>query len=99
MAWNSLSGKFWHSLNSSLAQPLSIIFKKSFTTDILLECWKKSIVSPVYKKGNPPLATNYRPIALTSIACKAMEALIKDVLLKHLTSKNLLSKQQHVFFL
>ena len=88
---DGLLGKFWHSLNSSLAQPLSIIFKKSFTTSILSECWKKSVVRHVYKKGDLTLATNHRPIAVTSIAFKIMEALIKDALIKHLMSKTLLS--------
>ena len=55
---NSLPSKFCHSLNSSFAQPLSVMFKKSFRTDILPDCWKKSIVSPVYKKRDPTFATN-----------------------------------------
>ena len=61
------------------------------------DCWKKSIEDSVYKKGDPTLAKNYWPIALTSIVCKTIEALIKNALLKHLMSKNLLSKQQHGF--
>ena len=72
---------------------MSIIFKKSLTTGVLPGCWKKSVVNHVYKKGDPTLATYYRQIALISIACKTMEALIKDALLKHLTSKNLLYEQ------
>ena len=87
---DGLPGKFWHSLNSSLAQPLSILLKKFFTTGILPDCWKKFIINSVYKKGDSTLATNYRPIALTSIVRKTIEALIKDALLKHLTSKNVI---------
>ena len=37
---DGLPGIFWHSLNLSEAQPLPIIFKKSFTTGICLTVGK-----------------------------------------------------------
>ena len=40
---------------------------------------------------------NYRPISLTCIMCKLMEAIVKDHVMKYLLSKGLLSKEQHAF--
>jgi hypothetical protein len=56
-----------------------------------------SFISPVFKKGNPANANNYRPIALTSVMCKLMEVLIKDQIVQFLINKGLLSKSQHAF--
>ena len=55
---------------------------------------KSANVSPIYKKGSKNKAENYRPISLTSIICKIMESFIKERLVAHLTSNNLLSSKQ-----
>jgi hypothetical protein len=59
--------------------------------------WKSAIVTPVFKKGLSSDPSNYRPISLTSSACKILESIIKDHILDHLLSNNLLSKQQYGF--
>ena len=43
------------------------------------------------------LASNYRPISLTSIACKIMESVVRDALLTHLNTHKLISVDQHGF--
>jgi len=50
-----------------------------------------------FKKGNPCLVQNYRPISLTSTLSKVMESVIKDHMLSHLNKYNLLNKNQHGF--
>jgi len=40
---------------------------------------------------------NYRPVSLTSILCKVMEGLIREVMMQYLVSNNLLAPQQHGF--
>ena len=56
-----------------------------------------SVISPVFKKRDPTLASNYRPISLTSIACKVMESIVRDALLLHLGNNNLINPDQHGF--
>ncbi len=90
-------GKFWHSLHSTLASPLSIIFNMSFITGCLPSCWKHSVITPVFKKGDPTSPSNYRPISLTSIACKVMESAVRDALLAHFERNKLLNPDQHGF--
>ena len=64
---------------------------------ILPQDWKNAFVSPIFKKGARNLAENYRPISLTSIACKLMEKFVKDAVLTYLVEHNLLSKKQFGF--
>ena len=91
-------GIFWHSLHSDIALPLSLIFNKSFSSGCLPSCWKHSVITPIFKKGDPTMAANYRPISLTSIPCKVMESIVREALLDHLTINNFLSPDQHGFF-
>ena len=43
------------------------------------------------------LACNYRPISLTSIIGKLMETILRDQIVKHLESYNLINDSQHGF--
>ena len=40
---------------------------------------------------------NYRPVSLTSVACKMMEKLVRNKVITHMTRNNLLSSLQHGF--
>ena len=59
--------------------------------------WKKAIITPKFKKGQPSLPSNYRPIALTCACCKIIEKIIANELILFLKSHNLIDKQQHGF--
>ncbi len=77
--------------------PLSWIFVRSLTGGIVPEDWHKASISALYKKDPRNLAENYRPVSLTSQICKAMESLIKDVIVEHLKKHNLIIDSQHGF--
>ena len=49
------------------------------------------------KKGSRLELDNYRPVSLTSIVCKVLDKIIRDAIMIHLTSNNLLSEKQHCF--
>jgi len=65
-----------------IAEPLSIIFERSWRTGEVPEDWRKACVIPVYKKGRKEDPGNYRPVNLTSIQGKVMEQLILEVITK-----------------
>ena len=44
--------------------------------------WKTSHIIPIPKKTHPKIPNDYRPVALTSIAMKSLERIIKTFLLK-----------------
>ena len=77
--------------------PLTMIMNASVNSGVLPRDWKNAFVTPIYKKGARNLPENYRPISLTSVACKLMEKMVKDAVLAHLIENNLLSRKQFGF--
>ena len=64
---------FWAKLAAVLALPISIIISASYYFAILPDEWKSARIMPLFKKGDPSVVGNYRPISLTSTLCKVME--------------------------
>ena len=50
-----------------IAEPLSIIFERSWRTAEVLEDWRKASVTAVFKKGKKEDPGNYKLVSLTSI--------------------------------
>ena len=78
-----------------VAKPLSIIFETSFCQGILPDDWKCANISPIFKKGSTSDVNNYRPVSLTSVPCKIMESIVRDVMLNHIESSNVITKHEH----
>ena len=81
----------------SVANALAIIFNLSMQSGIVPIDWKHANVTPIFKKGVKGDPENYRPVLLTSIPCKLMEACMKDVIVEHLINNNLINNSQHGF--
>ncbi len=81
----------------NLAEPLTIIFRKSVEEGKLPQIWKDANVTPIFKKGDKNKPGNYRPVSLTCILCKMLESLVRDEVISHMTDNNLLSIHQHGF--
>ena len=80
-----------------IIKPLTLLFNKTMEMGEIPADWKKGRISAIFKKGAKNRAENYRPISLTSVVCKLMEKLIKQVILDYLLENDLLSKKQHGF--
>ena len=80
-----------------LAEPITILFKKSLSSGKLPNDWKSANVSPIFKKGSKSAVNNYRPVSLTCILCKLMEKLVREVILNHLIENNIITQHQHGF--
>ena len=59
--------------------------------------WRNANVIPIHKKGDRTDPGNYRPVSLTSQVCKILESIVKEHILEHLASNNILSDKQHGF--
>ena len=79
------------------ATPLALIFQKSLAEGEIPSVWKRANVTALFKKGNKGEASNYRPVSLTSIACKIMERIVSEEITKHFTKNDLFTKEQHGF--
>ena len=80
-----------------VSPPLFLVMSKSLAEGKLPTDWRLVHVTPIYKRGPKNIAENYRPVSLTSIACRLMEKIIKEQILSHLVKEEVLSKQQHGF--
>jgi hypothetical protein len=83
--------------SSSFATILSKLYVKSYESGELPSEWKEANVTPIFKKGSKSDPNNYRPVSLTSVACKTMERMIRDVMMRHLIENDLIHKGQHGF--
>ena len=59
--------------------------------------WRTANVTPIFKKGARHSPANYRPVSLTSVCCKMLEAIIKDEVVSHLERFKLIRPSQHSF--
>ena len=82
---------------TAIAKPLYWIFSSTMEKRKLPTIWKRANVSPIFKKGNRQLASNYRPVSLTCILCKLQESMIRDDIIAHKNANGLLSNKQFGF--
>ena len=92
---DAIHGQVLKNCASSLAYPLSLIFKTSYNTGQIPDEWKLANVVPVHKKGSKASVENYRPISLTCLVMKIFEKIIRDELMKK--CEHLLNSHQHGF--
>ena len=84
-------------LSKEISCPLAITFQRSLSEGFLPMDWKTGNVIPIHKKGNRQLASNYRPISLTSTIGKVMESIIRNEVMDHLIDNDILHDAQHGF--
>ena len=82
---------------NEIAPALTLIFNISIRSSALPADWKLAHIAPVFKKGERYKPSNYRPISLTSIACKMLEHIVTSHIMTHLEKHNILSEEQHGF--
>ena len=80
-----------------IAEPLAIIFERSWRTGEVPKDSRKANVTPVFKKGKKEDPGNYSPVSLTSILGKMMEQLILEVIIKEVEEKKVISSRQYGF--
>lgn len=95
--WDGMSATLLKNLINVVSFPLSILFNLSISSGAVPKSWKRAIVIPIFKSGEAKSPTNYRPISLTPIASKLMEGIVKDSIIRHCNSRNLLSEYQFGF--
>ena len=88
---------FLHHCADVIALPLSLVIEKSLATGDLPTEWKHSRVAPIFKAGSKSNPLNYRPVSVTSAACKVAERLISNHIMSFLDVNGLLANRQFGF--
>ena len=79
-----------------LCAPLRILYK-SLKEGVVATQWLEACIMAIHKKGPKNLASNYRPVSITSVICKMMEYIICDHIVVHMSDNNLFANEQHGF--
>ena len=82
-----------HVFCHTLSQYFNILMKAGQFPDVL----KLGKVTPVFKKGNPEILGNYRPVSTLPIFGKIFEKIIYSRIYKYALSQNLLNENQFGF--
>ena len=81
-----------------LVDPLFTIFQLSLKLVKVPPAWKLATVTAIFKnKGNKHDPSNYRPINLTSIACRIFESILRTSKMIYLKTIQHCSDKQHSF--
>ena len=94
---DKITVKILKMFKDELVVPLAQIFNSSISSSMVPRDWRDANVTPIFKKGKRTAAKNYRPVSLTSIPCKILESLLKDVIVDHLVTRSLIKNTQHGF--
>ena len=81
---DNIPARILKEMASTIAPILTIIFQKSINSGTPPSDWLKAHIVPIHKKNDRTIASNYRPISLTSIPCKILGHIISTSIHKHL---------------
>ena len=95
--YDNISSNVVNETSDIFFTPLKYIFNLSLQQRIFPENLKIAKVSPVYKKDEEFLLTNYRPISVLPCFSKLLERIIYNRLFKYLPENRILYQKQFGF--
>ena len=94
---NGINNRVLKELAMEISLPLCTLFNLSLQTGIVPESHKEGNVCSIFKKDDPSLPRNYRPITLLNSEDKVFERLVFKYLYNHLRDNNILTSSQSGF--
>ena len=76
---------------------MTILYNNTLKSHEIPDEWRSALITALFKKGAKSDPGNYRPVSLTCIICKILEAIIYDHIVQHMLKNNLFSKSQYGF--
>ena len=89
--YDDISSKLWTVIAPVIIKPLTLLINQGLNTGIFADKLKIAKVIPIYKKGDPQLFENYRPISLLPTISKVLEKIIHKQLLSYFEEYGLFS--------
>ena len=94
---DGLSSKLLKYIDFEIGDVLACIINQSLLTGIFPDSLKLAKVAPVFKKDDPHLTDNYRPISLLPVISKVFEKVVFRQVYDYFNDNNLLYKNQYGF--
>ena len=94
---DELVPRFLNLIKQELACPPTILFWSIMQSESVPDDWKVANIVLEHKGGSRNMASNYRPISLTSQLCKIFETLVRNQVIEFLESNQLIKDSQHGF--
>jgi hypothetical protein len=94
---DGIPNEIWKSLPESTKIELLKVFNELFAHNNFPENWSEIIISPLYKKEDPNLPNNYRPISLVNTVLKLFTQIISNRLLSWSEKNKVISDYQAAF--
>ena len=85
---DGISPKLLKLAGTAVVGPLTSLFMQSIRECRVYNNWKVARLTPVFKKGDPTVMSNYRPLSLLSVPSKILESCVADMIAKHVFSEN-----------
>ena len=82
---------------SFLSMPLSTVFNRSLSQGYFPSLWKNGYLTPIFKKDDNSLPSNYRPISLLDPIGKIMERCVHKHLYNYICENHILTPFQSGF--
>ena len=84
-------------ISQEIAYPLKLIFNESLSNGVVPDDLKIAKVVPIYKKDNPQVFGNYRPVSVLPCLSKILERLVYNRCYELICKHNILYKKQYGF--
>ena len=92
---DNISNIMLKKISCLILDPLTYIVNESLMSGIFPSRLKTAVIKPLYKKGDPSLVENHRPISILSSFAKLLEIAMNRRLIPFLQLHNIISKNQH----
>ena len=94
---DGISSELLKLISNDISDSITLIINKSLKSGIFLNQLKIAKVTPIYKKDNKKIITNYRPISVLPVISKVFETVIHEQLSDYFSFNNFFSEQQYGF--
>jgi hypothetical protein len=89
--------EFWNNATDILLKDLCKVFNKILTEEKVEECFNKSIIFPIHKKGDTNIPSNYRGISFMNSVAKIFIGIMNIRLTKWVEDNNIIKENQAGF--
>ncbi|XP_054289373.1 uncharacterized protein LOC129004771 [Macrosteles quadrilineatus] len=94
---HGMSSSVLKAVIDTIVVPLTKLVNACLSKGIFPDSLKTARTIPIYKKGDPKILANFRPISILPIFSKVFETIMKKQLVEWLETHDLLNNAQHGF--